>query len=93
MPEEFRVARLVTESAEEAQAFFDRVVGEGQEGVIVKRLDAPYDAGRRGSGWVKVKPRHTLDLVVLAVEWGSGRRQRQAVQHPPRRARRRPAGS
>ena len=65
----------MTDSAEAAQAFFDRVVGGGQEGVILKRLDAPYDAGRRGSGWVKVKPRHTLDLVVLAVEWGSGRRQ------------------
>jgi DNA ligase-1 len=43
--------------------------------VLVKSLDAPYDAGRRGAAWVKVKPRHTLDLVVLAVEWGSGRRQ------------------
>ena len=42
---------------------------------MVKDLDAPYDAGRRGSSWVKVKPVHTLDLVVLAVEWGSGRRQ------------------
>jgi DNA ligase-1 len=42
--------------------------------VVVKSLDAPYDAGRRGAAWVKVKPRHTLDLVVLAVEWGSGRR-------------------
>lgn len=42
---------------------------------MVKSLDAPYAAGRRGAGWVKVKPRHTLDLVVLAVEWGSGRRQ------------------
>jgi DNA ligase-1 len=42
--------------------------------VVVKSLDAPYEAGRRGAAWVKVKPRHTLDLVVLAVEWGSGRR-------------------
>jgi DNA ligase-1 len=42
--------------------------------VVLKRLDAPYEAGRRGAAWVKVKPRHTLDLVVLAVEWGSGRR-------------------
>lgn len=41
---------------------------------MVKAPDAPYDAGRRGAAWVKVKPRHTLDLVVLAVEWGSGRR-------------------
>ena len=75
VPEELRVRRLVTDSAEEAQAFFDQAVADGQEGVILKRLDAPYDAGRRGSAWVKVKPRHTLDLVVLAVEWGSGRRQ------------------
>jgi DNA ligase 1 len=46
----------------------------GHEGVIVKSLDAPYAAGRRGAGWLKVKPRHTLDLVVLAAEWGHGRR-------------------
>ena len=46
----------------------------GHEGVVVKALDAPYEAGRRGSAWVKVKPVHTLDLVILAVEWGSGRR-------------------
>ncbi len=46
----------------------------GHEGVMVKSLTAPYEAGRRGSGWLKVKPVHTLDLVVLAVEWGSGRR-------------------
>ncbi len=75
VPEPLRVRRLVTESADEAQEFFDRAVADGQEGVILKRLDAPYDAGRRGSAWIKVKPRHTLDLVVLAVEWGSGRRQ------------------
>jgi DNA ligase 1 len=75
VPEPLRVRRLVTGSIEEAQEFFDRAVAEGQEGVIIKRLDAPYDSGRRGSAWVKVKPRHTLDLVVLAVEWGSGRRQ------------------
>ena len=50
------------------------VLDLGHEGVVVKNLAAPYDAGRRGSAWVKVKPVHTLDLVVLAVEWGSGRR-------------------
>jgi len=49
-------------------------VAEGQEGVVVKDAAAPYEAGRRGAAWVKVKPRHTLDLVVLAVERGSGRR-------------------
>ncbi len=75
VPEQHRVSRLVTESADEAQEFFDAAVAAGQEGVILKRLDASYDAGRRGSSWVKVKPRHTLDLVVLGVEWGSGRRE------------------
>lgn len=68
------VRRLVTDDAAAATAFFDAAVAEGQEGVVVKSLDAPYAAGRRGAGWVKVKPRHTLDLVVLAVEQGSGRR-------------------
>ena len=66
--------RLVTADAGEAGAFLDRVLAGGHEGVVVKDLAAPYDAGRRGAAWVKVKPRHTLDLVVLAVEWGSGRR-------------------
>ncbi|MBE1875829.1 ATP-dependent DNA ligase [Myceligenerans pegani] len=55
--------------------FFEQAVREGQEGVVVKSLDSLYAAGRRGAGWIKVKPRKTLDLVVLAVEWGSGRRQ------------------
>ena len=67
-------ARLVTSDVEAANAFFTEAVTAGQEGVIVKAVDAPYDAGRRGAAWIKVKPRHTLDLVVLAVEWGSGRR-------------------
>jgi DNA ligase 1 len=49
-------------------------LGRGHEGVVVKSLAAPYEAGRRGAGWLKVKPRHTLDLVVLAAEWGHGRR-------------------
>lgn len=75
VPEAQRVPRLVTDELDAATGFFTDVVGQGQEGVVLKRLDAPYDAGRRGSAWVKVKPRHTLDLVVLAVEWGSGRRQ------------------
>ncbi len=75
VPEHLLVPRLLTASPEEAQAFFDETVGAGHEGVVVKSLSGRYEAGRRGSGWVKVKPRHTLDLVVLAVEWGSGRRQ------------------
>ena len=74
-PESVRVTRLVTVSAEEATGFFTTAVAAGQEGVVVKDLTAAYEAGRRGAAWVKVKPRHTLDLVVLAVEWGSGRRQ------------------
>jgi len=69
------VARVVTDDPAVARARFAEVVADHQEGVVVKALDAPYEAGRRGAAWVKVKPRHTLDLVVLAVEWGSGRRQ------------------
>jgi DNA ligase-1 len=63
-----------TSSREHAQQFFDASVAAGNEGVIVKTATSPYEAGRRGSAWVKVKPRHTLDLVVLAAEWGHGRR-------------------
>lgn len=75
VPAPRRVERLVTDDLTEAQRFFTDAIRAGQEGVVVKSLEASYDAGRRGSGWIKVKPRHTLDLVVLAVEWGSGRRQ------------------
>jgi DNA ligase-1 len=67
--------RLVTGDAAQAAAFFADAIAHGHEGVVVKALDAPYAAGRRGAAWIKVKPRHTLDLVVLAVEWGHGRRQ------------------
>jgi DNA ligase-1 len=67
VPEPWRVPRGGPEQLELA-------LGMGHEGVVVKALDAPYEAGRRGSAWVKVKPVHTLDLVILAVEWGSGRR-------------------
>lgn len=74
VPPEQRTARLETDDPDAVADFFATTVASGQEGVILKRPDAPYDAGRRGSAWVKVKPRHTLDLVVLAVEWGSGRR-------------------
>jgi ATP-dependent DNA ligase I len=74
VPAELLMPRLVTASAGEATAFFDDALAHGHEGVVVKSLTAPYAAGRRGAGWIKVKPRHTLDLVVLAVEWGHGRR-------------------
>ncbi len=74
VPAPNRVDRLVTSDADEAQRFLERTLAAGHEGVMAKSLTAPYEAGRRGAGWLKVKPVHTLDLVVLAVEWGSGRR-------------------
>jgi DNA ligase-1 len=74
VPAHHRVPRVLTDDPETAQRFFDDAIAHGHEGVLVKALDAPYEAGRRGAAWVKVKPRHTLDLVVLAVEWGHGRR-------------------
>ncbi len=75
VPEHNRVPRLVTDDVDAAVRFLDDALAAGHEGVVVKNLSAAYDAGRRGSAWVKVKPVHTLDLVVLAVEWGSGRRE------------------
>ncbi|MDX2971564.1 ATP-dependent DNA ligase [Kribbella solani] len=74
VPEERRVPRLVTDDAAAGQEFFADAVRRGHEGVMVKSLTVPYEAGRRGSGWVKVKQTHTLDLLVLAAEWGHGRR-------------------
>ncbi len=73
-PEALRVPRVVTGDPAAARAHFDAALAAGHEGVVVKALDAPYAAGRRGAGWLKVKPRHTLDLVVLAADWGHGRR-------------------
>ncbi|OMC28064.1 ATP-dependent DNA ligase [Mycobacterium colombiense] len=74
VPPAQRVDRLLTADPAEAGAFLDATLAAGHEGVMAKAPDAPYAAGRRGAGWLKVKPVHTLDLVVLAVEWGSGRR-------------------
>ncbi|GLW63514.1 putative DNA ligase [Actinomadura rubrobrunea] len=74
VPERLRMPRLVTADPGEAERMFDEAVAHGHEGVLVKSLASPYTAGRRGAGWIKVKPRHTLDLVVLAAEWGHGRR-------------------
>ena len=65
----------VTASADEAAAVLDAAIAAGHEGVVLKALDSTYDAGRRGGAWRKVKPVRTLDLVVLAAEWGHGRRQ------------------
>ena len=75
VPGEGRVPGLVAASPEEAQLFIDGALRAGHEGVMAKDMEAPYEAGRRGAGWMKLKPSHTLDLVVLAVEWGSGRRE------------------
>ncbi|MFL6204894.1 MAG: ATP-dependent DNA ligase [Acidimicrobiales bacterium] len=69
------IPRVATEDPAEAQALLDDALDHGHEGAMVKALTSPYDAGRRGGSWRKVKPVKTLDLVVLAVEWGSGRRQ------------------
>ena len=74
VPEPLRAPRLVTADADAARAFAAAALDAGHEGVVLKDLDAPYEAGRRGGAWLKVKPRHTLDLVVLGVEHGSGRR-------------------
>ena len=73
MPARLLVPRLVTGDIDAASAFYADAVARGHEGVVVKSPDAKYAAGRRGSEWIKVKPRHTLDLVILAAEWGHGR--------------------
>ncbi|MGH8220316.1 MAG: ATP-dependent DNA ligase [Steroidobacteraceae bacterium] len=74
VPPELRVPRLVTSSEPQACAFYEAALAAGHEGVIAKSLTAPYEAGNRGASWLKVKRVHTLDLLVLAAEWGHGRR-------------------
>ena len=74
LPLAFVTPSLVTGELEAAQAFYDDALAHGHEGVMAKALGATYESGRRGSGWLKIKNAHTLDLVVLAAEWGSGRR-------------------
>ncbi|MGY1502577.1 ATP-dependent DNA ligase [Streptomyces sp. QTS52] len=77
VPGPMRVRRLLAGGAADlpaAERFLADTLARGHEGVVVKALDAPYSAGRRGAAWLKVKPVHTLDLVVLAAEWGHGRR-------------------
>ena len=73
-PAALRVPRVITADPERAARHAAEVLAGGHEGVMIKALDSRYEAGRRGGGWIKVKPAHTLDLVVVAVEWGSGRR-------------------
>ncbi len=74
VPERFRIPSIVSADPEVASRFLEAALAAGHEGLMAKAESAPYEAGRRGAGWLKVKPAHTLDLVVLAVEWGSGRR-------------------
>jgi DNA ligase-1 len=71
----WRIPGIITADPVEAQRVLDEALAAGHEGVMVKDADSAYEAGRRGGAWRKVKPVHTLDLVVIAVEWGSGRRQ------------------
>ena len=73
-PPEALIPRTVTSDPARAADFFTAALARGHEGVVVKSPQAPYRAGRRGSDWIKVKPRTTLDLVILAAEWGHGRR-------------------
>jgi DNA ligase-1 len=74
VPAALLIPRLVTSSESPARAFYDAAIAAGHEGLMAKALDAPYEAGNRGAGWLKIKRVHTLDLVVLAAEWGYGRR-------------------
>ena len=74
LPAPLVIPRIITGSTAEGEAFLAQAFAAGHEGLMAKALDAPYEAGRRGAGWLKIKRVHTLDLVVLAAEWGSGRR-------------------
>jgi DNA ligase-1 len=74
VPAAHRVLSTEVGSADAADAFLSRVLDAGHEGVMAKSPTSPYEAGNRGSSWLKIKPAFTLDLVVLAAEWGSGRR-------------------
>ncbi len=74
LPEKYRPPRIITGDAQAAQDFFDAAIAAGQEGLMAKALGGAYEAGRRGGSWIKIKRANTLDLVVLAAEWGHGRR-------------------
>ncbi len=75
VPEQHRMPRLQTSDEAAAAQFYDAALAAGHEGVMAKALDSEYEAGNRGANWLKVKRAHTLDLVILAAEWGNGRRQ------------------
>ena len=75
VPEASRVVRTPVDSDERGEGVMQAALQTGHEGIVAKSLASAYESGRRGAGWLKLKPAPTLDLVVLAVEWGSGRRQ------------------
>jgi DNA ligase-1 len=74
LPASLIIPRIETVEPDEAASFLDEALRRGHEGVMAKSLEAVYEAGNRGSTWLKIKPAHTLDLVILAAEWGHGRR-------------------
>lgn len=74
LPGETIIERIVSANASEVRDFLNKSIGAGHEGLMAKGLASPYTAGQRGFHWIKIKPVHTLDLVVLAAEWGHGRR-------------------
>ena len=74
VPPSLLVPRIVTSSRAEIEVFLGRALAAGHEGLMAKRLDSPYAVGKRGKNWFKIKPAETLDLVILAAEWGHGRR-------------------
>ena len=74
VPESLRIPQLITSSRDAARQFYEAALTAGHEGVMAKSLEASYEAGNRGASWLKIKRAHTLDLVVLAAEWGHGRR-------------------
>lgn len=75
VPAALVVPRIVTDDVAQAAAFLDDALARGHEGIMAKSLDAPYEAGARGASWLKIKQAHTLDLVIIAAEWGNGRRE------------------
>ncbi len=75
VPEAQRMPQLVTADEGQALAFLDAALAAGHEGVMAKSLASTYEAGNRGAQWFKIKRSHTLDLVILAAEWGNGRRE------------------
>jgi DNA ligase-1 len=74
LPAHLVTPSVITDDLAHAERFYGEALARGHEGIMAKSLEAPYESGRRGAGWLKVKRARTLDLVVLAAEWGNGRR-------------------